>query len=132
MAENKKILIIDDEPDAIAFSEAMLSELGEFEIETAINGLEGLQKAEAVKPDLIILDVQMPVMNGFQVFKELKKNEATDTIPVIMLAGMAATTGLRYDAKDMGITLGSEPEAYIDKPVEPEEFHKTVSSILGL
>ena len=132
MAENKKILIIDDEPDATAFSEAMLSELGDFEIETAKNGLEGLQKAEAIIPDLIILDVQMPVMNGFQVFKELKKKEATDTIPVIMLTGIASTTGLRYDAKDMGITLGSEPDAYIDKPVEPEEFHKTVSSILGL
>ena len=132
MAENKKILIIDDESDAIAFSEAMLSELGEFDIETANNGLLGLQKAESINPDLIILDVQMPVMNGFQVFRELKKKDTTDTIPVIMLTGMATTTGLRYDAKDMGITLGSEPDAYIDKPVEPEEFHKTVRSILGL
>jgi CheY-like chemotaxis protein len=132
MAENKKVLIIDDEPDATAFSEAMLSELGDFEIVTAANGLEGLQKAEAIKPDLIILDVQMPVMNGFQVFKELKKKDDTENIPVIMLTGIATTTGLRYDAKDMGITLGSEPDAFIDKPVEPEEFHKTVSQILGL
>jgi len=132
MAENKKVLIIDDEPDATAFSEAMLSELGDFEIVTASNGLEGLQKAEAIKPDLIILDVQMPVMNGFQVFKELKKKDDTENIPVIMLTGIATTTGLRYDAKDMGITLGSEPDAFIDKPVEPEEFHKTVSQILGL
>ncbi len=132
MAENKKILIIDDEPDATAFSEAMLSELGDFEIVTACNGLEGLQKAEALKPDLIILDVQMPVMNGFQVFRELKKKDDTENIPVIMLTGIATTTGLRYDAKDMGITLGSEPDAFIDKPVEPEEFHKTVSQILGL
>jgi len=132
MAENKKVLIIDDEPDATAFSEAMLSELGDFEIVTACNGLEGLQKAEAIKPDLIILDVQMPVMNGFQVFKELKKKDDTENIPVIMLTGIATTTGLRYDAKDMGITLGSEPDAFIDKPVEPEEFHKTVSEILGL
>jgi len=132
MAENKKILIIDDEPDARAFSEAMLTELGDFEIETAKNGLEGLQKAELIKPDLIILDVQMPVMNGFQVFKELRRKGITENIPVIMLTGIATTTGLRYDAKDMGITLGSEPDAYIDKPVDPEEFHKTVSQILGL
>ncbi|MDP8315247.1 MAG: response regulator [Candidatus Celaenobacter antarcticus] len=132
MAENKKILIIDDEPDARAFSEAMLTELGDFEIETAKNGLEGLQKAELIKPDLIILDVQMPVMNGFQVFKELRRKGITENIPVIMLTGIATTTGLRYDAKDMGITLGSEPNAFIDKPVEPDEFHKTVSQILGL
>ena len=129
---NKKILIIDDEPDAIAFSEAMLSELGDFEVETANNGLEGLQKAESVKPDLIILDVQMPVMNGFQVFKELKKKDSTDMIPVVMLTGIASTTGLRYDAKDMGITLGSEPDAYIDKPVEPDGFQSVVKSILGI
>ena len=132
MAENKKILVIDDEPDARAFSEAMLTELGDFEIETAKNGLEGLQKAELIKPDLIILDVQMPVMNGFQVFKELRRKGITENIPVIMLTGIATTTGLRYDAKDMGITLGSEPNAFIDKPVEPDEFHKTVSQILGL
>ena len=132
MAENKKILIIDDEPDARAFSEAMLTELGDFEIETVKNGLEGLQKAELIKPDLIILDVQMPVMNGFQVFKELRRKGITENIPVIMLTGIATTTGLRYDAKDMGITLGSEPNAFIDKPVEPDEFHKTVSQILGL
>lgn len=132
MAENKKILIIDDEPDAIAFSEAMISELGDFEIETANNGLEGLQKAESFNPNLIILDVQMPVMNGFQVFKELKTKDTTDMIPVVMLTGIASTTGLRYDAKDMGITLGSEPDAYIDKPVEPDEFQSVVKSILGL
>ena len=132
MAENKKILIIDDEPDAIAFSEAMLSELGEFDIETAINGLEGLQKAEMIKPDLIILDIQMPVMNGFQVFKELKKNGATDSIPVIMLTGVGEKTGIGFSSEEMGDYLGETPQAYIVKPVEPEEFHKTVSSILGL
>jgi len=129
---NKKILIIDDEMDAIAFVEAMLSELGNFEVEYANNGLEGLQKAGEFQPDLIVLDVQMPVMNGFQVFKELKKKPELDSIPVIMLTGIASTTGLRYDAKDMGITLGSEPDAYIDKPVEPEEFHKTVKAILEI
>jgi len=128
----KKILIIDDEMDTVAFVEAMLSELDDFEVEYANNGLEGLQKAGEFQPDLIVLDVQMPAMNGFQVFKELKKKPELDYIPVIMLTGFATTTGLRYDAKDMGITLGAEPSAYIDKPVEPEEFHKTVKAILEI
>ncbi|MBN2017526.1 MAG: response regulator [Candidatus Cloacimonetes bacterium] len=132
MLEKKRILIIDDEPDAIAFSEAMLSEIGDFEIETAINGLEGLKKAESVNPDLIILDVQMPEMNGFQVFNKLKTKSGFDSTPIIMLTGIESKTGLHFNAKDMGVFLGAEPNAYVAKPVEPEEFISVVKSVLGL
>lgn len=132
MSDLKKILLVDDEPDNIEFCEAMLSGIGDFNIESANNGMIGIQKALSFQPDLIVLDVQMPVMNGFQVFKELKKEAITSNIPVIMLTGIATTQGLSYDAKDMEITLGDEPEAYIDKPVEPETFQKTVSKLLGI
>lgn len=132
MSDLKKILLVDDEPDSIEFCEAMLSAIGKFNIQSANNGIAGLQQALSFQPDLIVLDIQMPGMNGFQVFKELKKEAITSNIPVIMLTGIATTTGLRYDAKDMGITLGAEPEAYIDKPVDPETFQKTVSKLLGI
>ena len=132
MSDLKKILLVDDEPDNIEFCEAMLSGIGDFNIESANNGMIGIQKALSFQPDLIVLDVQMPVMNGFQVFKELKKEAITSNIPVIMLTGISTTQGLSYDAKDMEITLGAEPEAYIDKPVEPEIFQKTVSKLLGI
>ncbi|MCD6101487.1 MAG: response regulator [Candidatus Cloacimonetes bacterium] len=132
MSDLKKILLVDDEQDSIEFCEAMLSAIGKFNIQSANNGIAGLQQALSFQPDLIVLDIQMPGMNGFQVFKELKKEAITSNIPVIMLTGIATTTGLRYDAKDMGVTLGAEPEAYIDKPVDPETFQKTVSKLLGI
>ena len=132
MSDLKKILLVDDEQDSIEFCEAMLSAIGKSNIQSANNGIAGLQQALSFQPDLIVLDIQMPGMNGFQVFKELKKEAITSNIPVIMLTGIATTTGLRYDAKDMGITLGAEPEAYIDKPVDPETFQKTVSKLLGI
>jgi two-component system alkaline phosphatase synthesis response regulator PhoP len=132
MSGTKKILIVDDEPDAIEFVEAVLSELVGLTTISANNGMMGLDMARDYKPDLIILDIQMPGMNGFQVFKELKKETITRNIPIIMLTGIATTTGLKYDAKDMGITLGAEPNAYIDKPVNPTILQKTVSKILEL
>lgn len=132
MSDVKKILLVDDDTDTIEFCKAMLSEIGDFNFESANNGRTGIQKAVSFHPDLIVLDVQMPVMNGFQVFTELKKEAITCNIPVIMLTGISTTQGLRYDAKDMGITLGAEPEAYMDKPVEPQEFIKTVSELLEI
>jgi CheY-like chemotaxis protein len=132
MTDRKKIVLVDDEQVNLDYCEAMLSEIGDFDIKTATNGMTGLQLIESEKPDLVVLDVQMPVLNGFQVFKELKKNPSTERIPVIMLTGIASTTGMQYNAKDMGVTLGAEPQAYIDKPLDPEDFQKKVKNLLGL
>ncbi len=126
------ILFVDDEQDNIDFGEAMLMGIGDFDVQSANNGFTGLEMATQLKPSLIILDVQMPVMNGFQMFAELKKNPSTAHIPVIMLTGISSTMGMQYNAKDMGITLGHEPNAYIDKPVDPDIFQNTVKKILGL
>jgi two-component system alkaline phosphatase synthesis response regulator PhoP len=132
METRKKILLVDDEQDNIDFGEAMLMDLGDFDVHSASNGFTGLELANQIKPDLIVLDVQMPAMNGFQVFKELKKNPRTERIPVIMLTGIASTMGMQYNAKDMEITLGHKPQAYIDKPVDPDTFKKTVAQLLSL
>jgi len=131
MPERKKILIIDDEQDIIESVEEILSEIGEFTMLSANNGLEGLEKAMSYKPDLIILDLQLPLMHGFRVFKKLKEDPSTNQIPIIILTGISEKQGLSYNAKDMGITLGEEPNAYIEKPMDPEEFLRTVSKILG-
>ena len=132
MSETKKILLVDDEPDAIAIVEAMLSELGEFVIFTASDGLAGLEKAKAVQPDLIILDVQMPGKSGFYVFSDLRKNESTKDIPVIMLTGIAEQTGIGFSAHDMGDLLGEEPNAYLEKPIEAAALQRTAAKLLGL
>ena len=72
----------------------------------------------------------MPEMNGFMVFKKLKKDPCTSHIPVIILTGITEKQGITYDAKTMGNTFGKEPNAYIDKPYEIEELIKTVSELL--
>ncbi|MFC1485680.1 two-component system response regulator [Candidatus Latescibacterota bacterium] len=132
MAENKMILIIDDEPDAIDITEAMLSEIEGIATLSAQDGVSGLAKAKESIPDLIILDVQMPGKNGFDVFSDLKKNDSTKHIPVIMLTGVEAKTGIGFSAENMYDFIGYEPNAYIDKPVDAEMLQKTVKKLLNL
>ena len=129
--EPKTVLIVDDEADMLETVKMALEEDG-YDFLTAADGEEAVAAARSHAPDLVILDVQMPRMNGFQAFAALHKDEATRAIPVIMLTGIAERTGIGFDAEDMGAYLGSEPEAYIDKPVDPEVLQATVRRVLGL
>jgi len=81
----KKILVVDDEPDILKIVEWQLMMSG-YDVLTAPNGIEGLKKAREEKPDLIILDVVMPIreMNGIQMKESLKKDDSTKRIPVIL------------------------------------------------
>ena len=132
MSETKTVLIIDDEPDAIQIVETMLSEVEGVAVVSAPDGDSGLAKVRESKPDIILLDVQMPGKDGFDVFAELKSDETTADIPVVMLTGVADKTGLRFSSDEMGEFLGKEPDAYIEKPVDPATLQETVSKILGL
>jgi two-component system alkaline phosphatase synthesis response regulator PhoP len=132
MADVKTVLIVDDEQDAVEFVEAVLSEVGDIAAISANDGVSGLEKAKEATPDLIILDVQMPEKNGFEVFADLKKEASTKNIPVIMLTGVADKVGISFSAEEMGDFMGEEPDAYIEKPVDPEELKNTVSEVLGL
>lgn len=132
MADNKLVLVVDDEVDAVDFVKSMLSDVEGVETASASDGDSALAKVDEINPDLIILDVQMPGKNGFEVFAELKKNDSTKNIPVIMLTGVEDKTGVQFSSEDMGDYLGSKPEAFIDKPVSPEKLQETVKSVLGL
>jgi CheY-like chemotaxis protein len=132
MADVKSVLIVDDEQDAIEFVKAVLSEIGDIATLSANDGVSGLEKAREATPDLIVLDVQMPEKSGFDVFVDLKQEESTKNIPVIMLTGVADKVGISFSAEEMGEFMGDEPDAYIEKPVDPEELKKTVSKVLGL
>jgi len=129
MAE-RKILVVDDEPAAVEFVKAILEGDGTTVI-SASDGKAGLEAAAKEKPDLVVLDVQMPGMNGFQVFAELRKNEATAGIPVVMLTGVAEKTGIGFSKEDMGEFLGGEPAGYCEKPVDPAALQETVEKALG-
>ena len=128
--EVKKVLVVDDEPDSREYVQAVLEEDG-FEFVTAGDGVAGIEKAKAEMPDLIILDVQMPKKDGFETFRELRSDDATKAIPVIMLTGVRERTGLGFDVAEMEEFLGSEPEAYVEKPLEPEKLREHACKLTG-
>lgn len=117
-----KILIIDDEADLCATLKARLEASG-FNVLTALSGQEGLSKAKEHMPDLVILDLMMPVMDGFEVCRRLKKDKQTSLIPVVVL------TVLEQDeAAKKAITMGAE--GYLVKPFEQETLLFTIRQFL--
>jgi twitching motility two-component system response regulator PilH len=87
MAEQPLILIVDDEPDFLEIFGTKLGASG-FRIETAGNGEEGIKKAKSLKPDLVLMDVKMPVMDGAEAVLKLKSDPATKDIKVVFLTGL--------------------------------------------
>ena len=127
MAEKKKILLVDDDPD---FVEAVrvIVESGGYDVRVAYDGQEGLEAVAEEKPDLIVLDVMMPVMNGHAACASLKANKDTAGIPIILLTAVAdRVTTSTYTHRDM---LESEAEDYMPKPVEPKELLELIKSWL--
>ncbi len=125
-----RILVVDDEPDAVEFVRTVLEEAG-YEVMAAANGVEGLEKARAEKPDLVVLDIQMPKKDGFSVFADMRKDPELKAVPVVMLTGVGDRTGIHFSARDMGEYLGEEPNAYVEKPVDPDALQETVAGLLG-
>ncbi|MDR3631128.1 MAG: response regulator [Desulfocapsaceae bacterium] len=127
MAEKKKILLIDDDPDFVEAVKVIV-ENGGYEVKVAYDGEEGLEAVAAEKPNLIVLDVMMPVMNGHECCAKLKADPATAKIPVILLTAVAdRVTTSTYTHRDM---LESEAEDYMPKPVEPQELLKLIKNWL--
>jgi two-component system alkaline phosphatase synthesis response regulator PhoP len=113
----KRVLVVDDDPDFVDAVKSVIED-GGFEVDVAYDGQEGLSKVAQSRPDVIILDVMMPVMNGHEACKKLKADPATAEIPVILLTAVASrVTSSTYTHRDM---LESAAEDYIPKPVEPE------------
>ena len=129
--KGKKILIADDEPDILEIISYNLKIEG-YDVVTAKYGEDALQKAKISKPDLIILDVTMPKKDGFQVFSELRQNQLTSRIPIVMLTGISAQGSVKFSKKEMGEFFGEEPEAFLDKPLDPEKLSKTIKTVLKI
>jgi CheY-like chemotaxis protein len=125
----KKILAVDDNNDILEFIASVLEDI-DVDLITASDGEEGLMKAKKELPDLILLDVEMPKMDGFTVFKALRSFPATQNIPVIILTGIEKRTGFQFSKEDMGIFYGSEPELYLDKPINPEKLLENVNKLI--
>jgi len=124
----RKVLVVDDESDSREFVRAILEPMG-WEVCEAEDGSSGLEMAKSARPDLIILDVQMPDMSGFDVFGKLIKNGDADNAKIIMLTGIAEKTGMGFSSEEMGDFLGREPDAYIEKPIDPETMKHIVNRV---
>lgn len=118
-----KILVVDDSQTDSFFIGDLLVRSG-YEVVFASDGVEGLEKALACKPDLIVMDIVMPRLDGFGATTALANSVETSSIPVVM----CTTRGHTVD-KMRGMALGAR--AYIVKPVNPQELLDTVKSVLA-
>jgi two-component system alkaline phosphatase synthesis response regulator PhoP len=119
----KRILAVDDEPHILKLVAFSLKSHG-FEVLEASDGLSAISIAEAEQPDMILMDVMMPALDGYEACRRLKANPATQEIPVVMLTAKAQVseqkTGLDAGAKD-----------YICKPFTPKDLVAQVEALLG-
>ena len=123
--ERKKVLIIDDEKGFCNVLRMNLQLTQKFEATTAYDGKEGIRLAKKIKPDVILLDIMMPGMDGFKVLKALKSNSNTMPIPVIMLTAIGET-----EAKIKAGEMYSE--YYITKPVKSQDLILKIETVLNL
>jgi DNA-binding response OmpR family regulator len=118
-----KILIVDDDLDTLRLVGLMLQRNG-YEILAASNGLQALSLAESGSPDLILLDVMMPNMDGYEVARKLRSNPNTSDIPILML-----TAKSQLDDKVAGFESGADD--YLTKPTHPTELQMHIKALLG-
>ncbi len=119
---NFKILVVDDEKDIVDLLKYNLEKEKEFEVITAHNGKEALASAVDNKPDIVLLDIMMPELNGFEVCKRLKSSTATSKIPVIFL-----TAKENEIDEIIGLELGADD--YIQKPISPRKVIARIKSV---
>ncbi len=122
-----KILVVDDEPDMVEMIKAVL-EGAAHQVIAAYNGQEGVEKAKSEKPDAIIMDIMMPVKDGFVACKELKGDPACRDIPVLILTAVSEHFADSRYAKSMGLELDAED--YIDKPIDPKVLVARLQKLL--
>jgi DNA-binding response OmpR family regulator len=119
--KERKILVVDDEPFIVELVEINLIKAG-YKVITAYDGEEALKKVEEEKPDLIICDVNMPKLDGFEVLKRLKSNMATRYIPVVMLTARAGD-------EDVFKGWHLKVDQYLTKPFNPQQVLVVVKNI---
>src|SRR5437870_11348878 len=117
-----KILVVDDEPDAVELIDFNLKAAG-YEVVTAADGNEALKKARSILPNLIVLDLMLPEVDGLEVCKILRRDVKTMSIPIIMLTAKAAEID-----RVLGLELGADD--YVTKPFSPRELVLRVKRLL--
>ncbi|MBS4030057.1 MAG: response regulator [Clostridiales bacterium] len=119
---NKRILLVEDEKNIVLGVTICLRSAG-LQVDVAEDGMEALRKIEESKPDLVLLDLVMPKLNGLDALKSMKENEATKDIPVIVLSARAQEEDIQR-AMDLGAS------DYMAKPYKPAELLEVIMRVL--
>ena len=129
-ASEKRILVVDDEPDVRNFLAACLEDAG-FIVETAVDGIDALEKVDAFSPDLMTLDMVMPRMPGIKVIRELRKRKKWAKLPIIIITAHARDDmGSEQIKEFMALTSNVRPKMILDKPISTTNLIKTTCKIL--
>ncbi len=120
----KKVLLVDDSKTALMMERAILEKRTNYECVTAMDGLEAVTKANDERPDLVLMDVVMPRMNGFEACKKMRQQAATCEIPIVLL-----TTRGEESYMEAGFQSGCND--YLTKPVDGDELVRLLQSYLG-
>jgi DNA-binding response OmpR family regulator len=123
MLMDRKILVIEDDPATLRLMGYTLRH-GGYQVLTASNGLEGIRKAQNEKPDLIILDVMLPGIDGFEICHRLRSKPSTAQLPILMLSAKAQEID-----KDTGLKVGADD--YLAKPADPSEIVSRAGGLLA-
>ena len=124
-SEIKNILCIEDEPEMIDLIRLILNRHG-FDVQGADGGREGLEKVKKNPPDLVLLDLMMPDVDGWEVYQQIKADEKTKHIPVIVVTAKAQNID-----KVLGLHI-AKVDDYISKPFSPQALLESVQKVLGI
>jgi two-component system response regulator VicR len=126
MAEEKKVVVcIEDEPEMIDLVKLILGRKG-FDLIGAVGGREGLETVRTLKPDLVLLDLMMPDMDGWEVYQQMKADDELKDIPVVVVTAKAQSID-----KVLGLHI-AKVDDYVTKPFGPQELLHSVRKVLGL
>ncbi len=120
----KRILCIEDEPEMIDLICLILGRRG-YDVRGAAGGVEGLRLVREIRPDLVLLDLMMPIMDGWEVYQQMKADESTRDIPVIVVTAKAQNID-----KVLALHI-AKVDDYIAKPFSPQELLESVEKVLG-
>jgi excisionase family DNA binding protein len=119
-----RILIVDDEPSVVTFIESALRLEGKYELATATDGFEAGQLVVSFEPDLIVLDIMLPGMDGFEVCRRVKTDVATQYVRILAITGFATEENIRK-------ILHAGADDYLAKPLKLEELREKVADLLS-
>jgi len=121
----KVVVCVEDEPEMIELVKLILGRRG-FELVGAVGGREGLETVRELKPDLVLLDLMMPDMDGWEVYQQMKTDDELKDIPVIVVTAKAQSID-----KVLGLHI-AKVDDYVTKPFGPQELLQSVNKVLGI